>query len=103
MRSELVFSLASVIVFLGILPVFAETTEISDKVVVLHTQSGDMVIELFPNDAPKTVANFLNLTEHQVYNRTVFHRVIKDFMIQGGIQKQNLEHLNTFQNGVLAM
>jgi peptidyl-prolyl cis-trans isomerase B (cyclophilin B) len=43
-----------------------------------------MVIELFPNDAPKTVANFLNLTEHQVYDRTVFHRIIKDFMIQGG-------------------
>jgi peptidyl-prolyl cis-trans isomerase B (cyclophilin B) len=46
-----------------------------------------MVIELFPNDAPKTVANFLNLTEHQIYDRTVFHRVIKDFMIQGGDPK----------------
>lgn len=87
MRSELVFALVSVIAFLSILPVFAETTEVSDKVVVLHTQSGDMVIELFPNDAPKTVANFLNLTEHQVYDRTVFHRVIKDFMIQGGDPK----------------
>ncbi|HSA97904.1 MAG TPA: peptidylprolyl isomerase [Candidatus Nitrosotenuis sp.] len=87
MRSILALSLASVIAFLGILPVFAQTTEISDKVVILHTQSGDMVIELFPNDAPKTVANFLNLTEHQIYDRTVFHRVIKDFMIQGGDPK----------------
>lgn len=68
------------------LPVFAET-EISDKVVILHTKSGDMVIELFPKDAPKTVANFLNLTEHGFYDRTVFHRVIKDFMIQGGDPK----------------
>ncbi|MEM3064250.1 MAG: peptidylprolyl isomerase [Candidatus Nitrosotenuis sp.] len=67
-------------------PVFAET-EISDKVVVLHTQSGDMVIELFPADAPRTVENFLNLTEHGFYDRTVFHRVIKDFMIQGGDPK----------------
>lgn len=70
----------------GVIPVFAET-EISDKVVVLHTNSGDMVIELFPEDAPKTVANFLNLTEHGFYDRTVFHRVIKDFMIQGGDPK----------------
>jgi len=70
----------------GVIPVFAET-EISDKVVVLHTKSGDMVIELFPEDAPKTVANFLNLTEHGFYDRTVFHRVIKDFMIQGGDPK----------------
>jgi peptidyl-prolyl cis-trans isomerase B (cyclophilin B) len=72
--------------FIGIAPVFAQT-EISDKVVVLHTQSGDMVIELFPGDAPRTVENFLNLTEHGLYDRTVFHRVIKDFMIQGGDPK----------------
>lgn len=67
----------------GFAPISAET-KISDKVVVLHTQSGEMVIELFPEDAPKTVANFLNLTEQGFYDRTVFHRVIKDFMIQGG-------------------
>ncbi len=102
MRSELVFSLAIIIVFLGILPVFAETTEVSEKVVVLHTQSGDMVIELFPNDAPKTVANFLNLTEHQIYDRTVFHRVIKDFMIQGGDPKTKpgaSEHFSEWGSG----
>jgi peptidyl-prolyl cis-trans isomerase B (cyclophilin B) len=73
-------------IFVVTSPVFAQT-EISDKVVVLHTQSGDMIIELFPNDAPKTVANFINLTEHKFYDRTVFHRVIKDFMIQGGDPK----------------
>jgi len=70
----------------GLIPVFAET-EISDKVVVLTTQSGEMVIELFPADAPKTVENFLKLTEEKFYDRTVFHRVIKDFMIQGGDPK----------------
>jgi peptidyl-prolyl cis-trans isomerase B (cyclophilin B) len=85
-------------------PVFAET-EISDKVVVLHTQSGDMVIELFPADAPKTVENFLNLTERGFYDRTVFHRVIKDFMIQGGDPKtkpggyQKLEEWGTGDAG----
>lgn len=102
MKFELVFSLTSVIVFLGVLPVFAQTTEISDGVVVLHTQSGDMVIELFPNDAPKTVANFLNLTEQHFYDRTVFHRVIKDFMIQGGDPKSKpgaSEHFSEWGTG----
>lgn len=102
MKLELVFSLASTFVFLGILPVFAQSTEISDEVVILHTQSGDMVIELFPNDAPKTVANFLNLTEHQVYDRTVFHRIIKDFMIQGGDPKSKpgaSEHFSEWGTG----
>jgi peptidyl-prolyl cis-trans isomerase B (cyclophilin B) len=68
------------------IPIFAET-EISDKVVVLTTQSGEMVIELFPMDAPKTVENFLKLTGEKFYDRTVFHRIVKDFMIQGGDPK----------------
>ncbi len=84
-NSAILFLLAAVF-FIGIVPVFAQT-EISDKAVILHTQSGDMVIELFPNDAPKTVENFVNLTERGFYDRTVFHRVVKDFMIQGGDPK----------------
>ena len=71
---------------LGLIPVFGQT-EISDKVVVLTTQSGQMVIELFPADAPKTVENFLKLTNDGLYDRTLFHRIIKDFMIQGGDPK----------------
>jgi peptidyl-prolyl cis-trans isomerase B (cyclophilin B) len=74
------------LLIVGLVPVFAET-EISDKVVVLTTQSGEIVIELFPADAPKTVENFLKLIEEKFYDRTVFHRVIKDFMIQGGDPK----------------
>ena len=56
----------------------------SDEVVILHTKSGNLVIEFFPADAPKHVENFLNLTKNGFYDRTIFHRVIKDFMIQGG-------------------
>jgi peptidyl-prolyl cis-trans isomerase B (cyclophilin B) len=59
-------------------------TEISDNIVILHTSSGDMVIELFQSDAPKTVANFVDLTGQKFYDGTIFHRIIKDFMIQGG-------------------
>jgi peptidyl-prolyl cis-trans isomerase A (cyclophilin A) len=50
----------------------------------LHTSKGDIVIELFPDHAPKTVANFVKLANENFYNGTVFHRVIAGFMIQGG-------------------
>lgn len=50
----------------------------------LHTNRGDIVIELFADDAPKTVANFVKLAHDEFYDGTKFHRVIKDFMIQGG-------------------
>jgi|SRR5512132_3128821 cyclophilin family peptidyl-prolyl cis-trans isomerase len=50
----------------------------------LHTNHGDVVVELFDEDAPKTVENFLKLSRDGYYDGLVFHRVIKDFMIQGG-------------------
>jgi len=58
-----------------------------DKLVILDTKSGLIVIEFFPEDAPNHVDNFINLTESGFYDDTVFHRVIKDFMIQGGDPK----------------
>jgi cyclophilin family peptidyl-prolyl cis-trans isomerase len=50
----------------------------------MHTNHGPIVIELFPEDAPKTVANFEKLAGDGFYNGVIFHRVIPDFMIQGG-------------------
>ena len=50
----------------------------------LKTNRGDIVVELFEDDAPNTVANFVQLAEKKFYDGLVFHRVIKDFMIQGG-------------------
>ena len=50
----------------------------------LHTNHGPIVIELFPDDAPKTVANFEKLAGDGFYDGVIFHRVIPDFMIQGG-------------------
>lgn len=52
--------------------------------VEVQTQKGKMVIELFEKDAPGTVKNFLDLTNKGFYNGLTFHRVIPDFMIQGG-------------------
>jgi peptidyl-prolyl cis-trans isomerase B (cyclophilin B) len=54
------------------------------KLVVLETTSGDIVLELFPEDAPNHVTNFINLVESGYYDKTLFHRVIDGFMIQGG-------------------
>ena len=50
----------------------------------LHTSEGSIEIELFPEDAPKTVANFTKLATDGFYDGLIFHRVIPDFMIQGG-------------------
>lgn len=58
--------------------------EKGDLVAVMHTNMGDIKIKLFPNEVPKTVKNFVELSKKGYYNGIIFHRVIKDFMIQGG-------------------
>jgi peptidyl-prolyl cis-trans isomerase B (cyclophilin B) len=52
--------------------------------VKLGTSAGDIVLELYPDKAPQTVANFLQYVRDGHYNGTIFHRVIDGFMIQGG-------------------
>ncbi|MBY0573002.1 MAG: peptidylprolyl isomerase [Undibacterium sp.] len=52
--------------------------------VSMKTSMGEIVLELYPEKAPKTVANFLNYVKKGHYNKTIFHRVIDNFMIQGG-------------------
>lgn len=51
---------------------------------ILHTNKGDVTLELFESEAPKTVANFTKLAKDGFYDGTKFHRVIASFMIQGG-------------------
>ncbi len=53
----------------------------------MHTTLGTIELELFDDDAPKTVANFRKLAGDSFYDGTIFHRVIPDFMIQGGCPK----------------
>ncbi len=58
--------------------------------VKLHTSMGDIVVELFPDKAPKTVANFLQYVKDGFYDGTVFHRVIPMFLVQGGLYTRQL-------------
>jgi peptidyl-prolyl cis-trans isomerase B (cyclophilin B) len=55
-----------------------------DTVAVMHTTMGDITIRLFPDKTPKTVENFTTHAKNGYYDGLKFHRVIKDFMIQGG-------------------
>lgn len=61
-------------------------TEINEKdtVVKVNTTMGAITIKMFPEHAPKTVENFLTHAENGYYNGIIFHRIIEDFMIQGG-------------------
>jgi peptidyl-prolyl cis-trans isomerase B (cyclophilin B) len=51
---------------------------------IIQTNHGPIHVELYPDDAPKTVSNFVKLANDGFYDRVIFHRVIPDFMIQGG-------------------
>jgi peptidyl-prolyl cis-trans isomerase B (cyclophilin B) len=64
-------------------------------VVVMTTNKGTIRIELFPDKAPKTVANFLAYVDDKFYDNTIFHRVIPDFMIQGGGFTADMAEKNT--------
>jgi peptidyl-prolyl cis-trans isomerase B (cyclophilin B) len=54
------------------------------KLAIIHTDKGDIELQLFAERAPKTVENFVTLNEKGFYDGLTFHRVIPDFMIQGG-------------------
>src|SRR5689334_25075189 len=58
--------------------------EAMSSTAVMHTNHGDITVELFDEDAPKTVENFKKLAGDGFYDGVIFHRVIPDFMIQGG-------------------
>lgn len=57
---------------------------VSNPQVILETSLGSIILELYPNQAPISVANFLRYVDSDFYDGTIFHRVIPGFMIQGG-------------------
>ncbi len=69
----------------------------ANPMVLLETSSGDILLELFPEKAPATVENFLTYVKEGFYNNTIFHRVIKGFMIQGGGLTMKMENKPTHE------
>jgi len=67
---------------LALLPLYGHAQETPK--VRIATNMGEIMVELYPDKAPKTVANFLQYAKDKHYNGTIFHRVIANFMIQGG-------------------
>jgi cyclophilin family peptidyl-prolyl cis-trans isomerase len=63
--------------------------------VLFETSQGNFTVELYPEKAPKTVANFLQYVKDGFYENTIFHRVINRFMIQGGGFERDLTEKNT--------
>lgn len=86
----------------------AETQAAATIEVKIQTNYGDILLELYPDKAPKTVNNFLNYVDTNFYTNTVFHRVIDGFMIQGGGFTQQFKRkptnppvINEADNGLL--
>jgi len=67
----------------------------ADPQVLLHTSQGDVTLELFPDKAPKSVANFLRYVREGFYAGTVIHRSIPGYLIQGGLYTRDLEPKRT--------
>ncbi|MFJ8067082.1 peptidylprolyl isomerase [Psychrobacillus sp. NPDC096426] len=69
---------------IGVYPQLKAEVASNEALVIMHTSMGDLKIKLFPEYAPKTVENFLTHAENGYYEGIIFHRIIQDFMIQGG-------------------
>ena len=91
------FTVLCLMSVLGVINIFAadDAKKAAAKpalpVVEIKTSMGNMQIELYPEKAPVTVKNFLNYVAKKRYNKTIFHRVINGFMIQGGGFDENLD------------
>ena len=84
---------------LGIASIFLvfqiQLAQAANPKVKIETSKGTMIIELYPDKAPKSVANFLKYVNSGAYDGTIFHRVIKDFMNQGGGFTQDYKKVET--------
>lgn len=78
------YVLAALVVFMFLSNVYAGDKSMTDNIVILETNQGKIEIQLFPDIVPKTCQNFMGLVKKGYYDGIIFHRVIKNFMIQGG-------------------
>jgi peptidyl-prolyl cis-trans isomerase B (cyclophilin B) len=80
---KFLFPLMMVLSF-GAMALHAEDKKPADEVAIIKTSEGDIVMGFWPDVAPNTVANFKKLAKSGFYDGTLFHRIMKGFMIQGG-------------------
>lgn len=76
-----------------------EEAMVNNPTVIFKTSKGDIVLELYLDKTPITVGNFIKLAKDGYYDGTKFHRVIKDFMIQGGDPNSRGDNINTYGSG----
>jgi peptidyl-prolyl cis-trans isomerase A (cyclophilin A) len=97
-----------IMAFLSVSLLTSGTSLAANPQLTFETNRGDFIVELYPEKAPKTVANFMKYVDSGFYKDTIFHRVINRFMIQGGgftidmTEKQTLAPVaNEAANGLL--
>jgi peptidyl-prolyl cis-trans isomerase B (cyclophilin B) len=81
-RIRIIFAIFLIPIVTGL--IMTEASHAETLSVIFHTNKGDITLELTPDKTPVTVASFANLVRRGYYNGIVFHRVIQNFMIQGG-------------------
>ena len=95
MEKVLIFTICITVLMMG----FGMGADaLANPKVTMETSEGKIVIELYPDKAPKTVANFLAYAENNRYDGTIFHRVIPGFMIQGGGFTANMKQKATLDS-----
>lgn len=86
-KQMIIYSAVLILVIIVIAGIFTLVNYLNEKnirQVVIETEKGDIKLELYSKVAPKTVENFIKLTEEGFYDGITFHRVVEDFIIQGG-------------------
>ncbi|MDG2188938.1 MAG: peptidylprolyl isomerase [Candidatus Marinimicrobia bacterium] len=91
--------LGIILLTLLVIGVLFMTIEKENKVAVISTNFGDMVVEFYPDIAPMHVESFMALVNEEYFNGTTFHRVIPGFMIQGGDPNSRNENRATHGTG----
>jgi len=91
------FIILAVTTILTLVPASASAQVSGNPLAIISTTKGDITIELFEQQAPLSVANFIRYAQSGFYDGTVFHRVIKRFMIQGGGFNRDMARKTTFE------
>ena len=86
-KQIIIYSAVLILVIIVIAGIFILVDYLNEKDIrriIIETEKGDIKLELYPKVAPKTVENFIKLTEEGFYDGIIFHRVVENFIIQGG-------------------